>query len=212
QLKPGDVDWDAVFAEGVRWFHTGGVFAALSDTTAELALEAARAARHHGVVVSYDLNYRPSLWKARGGTEAAAAVNRELVRHVDVLFGNEEDFAAGLGYDVEGLDDDLLELEVAHYEELLQRVLDELPQLAAVGRHGDGDARGSRTRRRRRRRARYPVIVDAHQHFWDPARAEYTWMTDDVAPLRRRFGPDGLEPLLREHGVTGTVVVQARQS
>jgi len=130
QLKPGDVDWDAVFAEGVRWFHTGGVFAALSDTTAELALEAARAARLHGAVVSYDLNYRPSLWKARGGPDAAAAVNRELVGNVDVLFGNEEDFSAALGYDVEGLDDDLLELEIGHYERLLECVLDELPQLA----------------------------------------------------------------------------------
>jgi 2-dehydro-3-deoxygluconokinase len=125
QLKPGDVDWDAVFAEGVRWFHTGGVFAALSDTTAELALEAARAARLHGAVVSYDLNYRPSLWKARGGPDAAAAVNRELVGNVDVLFGNEEDFSAALGYDVEGLDDDLLELEIGHYERLLERVLDD---------------------------------------------------------------------------------------
>jgi 2-dehydro-3-deoxygluconokinase len=133
QLKPGDVDWDAVFGvDGVRWFHTGGVFAALSDTTAELALEAAEAACRHGTVVSYDLNYGPSLWKARGGTAAAAAVNRELVRHVDVLFGNEEDFSAGLGYDLEGMDGDLLELEVAHYERLLERVLDELPQLEVV--------------------------------------------------------------------------------
>src|SRR5881394_2722585 len=88
QLKPGDVDWDAVFAEGVRCFHTGGVFAALSDTSAELALEAARAARAHGTVVSYVLHYRPSLWKARGGPDAAAAVNRQLVGNVDVLFGN----------------------------------------------------------------------------------------------------------------------------
>lgn len=133
QLKPGNIDWEAVFgADGVRWFHTGGVFAALSDTTAQVALEAVEAARRHGTVVSYDLNYRPSLWQARGGTEAAAAVNRELVRSVDVLFGNEEDFAAALGYHVEGMDGDLLELEIAHYEQLMQRVLDELPQLVAV--------------------------------------------------------------------------------
>jgi 2-dehydro-3-deoxygluconokinase len=133
QLKPGDVDWEVVFgADGVRWFHTGGVFAALSDTTAQLALEAAEAARRHGTVVSYDLNYRPSLWKARGGTEAAAAVNRELVRHVDVLFGNEEDFSAALGHHAEGIDEGLLELDVGQYERLLQRVLDELPQLAVV--------------------------------------------------------------------------------
>lgn len=133
QLKPGDVDWDGVFGvDGVRWFHTGGVFAALSETTAELALEAAEAARRHGTVVSYDLNYRPSLWKARGGAEAAAEVNRELVRHVDVLFGNEEDFSAGLGYHVDGLDAGLLELEIELYERLLAQVLEELPQLAAV--------------------------------------------------------------------------------
>jgi len=133
QLKPGDIDWESVFGvEGVRWFHTGGIFAALSDTTAQLELEAVEAAHRYGTVVSYDLNYRPSLWKARGGTEAAAAVNRELVRHVDVLLGNEEDFSAGLGFEVEWIDDDLLELEVAHYEDLLQRVLDKLPQLAAV--------------------------------------------------------------------------------
>ncbi len=133
QLQPGDVDWDRIFGvEGVRWFHTGGVFSALSDSAAALALEAVAAARRHGTVVSYDLNYRPSLWKARLGGDAAAAINRRLVGHVDVLFGNEEDFSAGLGYPLDGVDENLLELEVAHYERLLGRVLAEQPQLALV--------------------------------------------------------------------------------
>jgi 2-dehydro-3-deoxygluconokinase len=133
QLRPGDVDWERIFGvDGVRWFHTGGIFCALSDSSAAVAIEAVEAARRHGTVVSYDLNYRPSLWRSRGGAEAAASVNRELVRHVDVLFGNEEDFSAGLGYAVEGADEDLLELEVAHYERVLGRVMEEQPQLALV--------------------------------------------------------------------------------
>ncbi|HZQ81435.1 MAG TPA: sugar kinase [Gaiellaceae bacterium] len=133
QLKPGDVDWDRLFgADGVRWLHTGGVFCALSETSAAVALEAVEAAHRHGVVVSYDLNYRPSLWKAQGGVEAAARVNRALVPLVDVLFGNEEDFSAGLGYRLDGVDDNLLELEIAIYEELLGRVLEDHPQLALV--------------------------------------------------------------------------------
>jgi 2-dehydro-3-deoxygluconokinase len=132
QLRPGDVDWDRIFGiEGARWFHTGGVFCALSETTAALAVEAVEAARRWGTVVSYDLNYRPSLWKSQGA-DAAAAVNRRLVANVDVLFGNEEDFSAGLGYHVDGIDDNLLELEVAAYERLLGCVLADHPRLALV--------------------------------------------------------------------------------
>jgi 2-dehydro-3-deoxygluconokinase len=133
QLKPGDVDWDRVFSvEGARWFHCGGVFAALSETTAAVAHEAMQTARRHGTVVSYDLNYRPSLWKASGGTERAAAVNSALVEHVDVLLGNEEDFTAALGFDVEGVGEDLLALDTSAYAHLLERVLDRYPQLAVV--------------------------------------------------------------------------------
>ena len=92
-LKPGDVDWDRLFGEeGVRWFHTGGIFAALSDSTAELTVEAVTAARKHGAVVSYDLNYRSSLWASRGGSDAARALNRKIAPYVDVLLG-----AEGLG-------------------------------------------------------------------------------------------------------------------
>ena len=133
QLAPGAVDWERILGDqGVRWFHTGGVFCALSETTPAVALEAVAAARRRGAVVSYDLNYRPSLWRARGGQEAAAEVNRELVRHVDVLFGNEEDFSAALGYPLEEADENLLELEIGGYERLLGRVLDDHPQLAVV--------------------------------------------------------------------------------
>jgi 2-dehydro-3-deoxygluconokinase len=95
RLRPGEVDWDEIFGrEGARWFHCGGIFAALGEATADVAAEAMRAARRHGVVVSYDLNYRPSLWKAIGGQDRAREVNRELAPLVDVMLGNEEDFSA----------------------------------------------------------------------------------------------------------------------
>jgi len=130
QLRVGDVDWAGIFGRGVRWFHTGGVFSALSNETAELAAEAISAARAHGTVVSYDLNFRPSLWKARGGTDAAARVNRALVEDVDVLIGNEEDYAAALGYGLQDVDENLLDLDVGAYERLLDRVVEEHPRLA----------------------------------------------------------------------------------
>ncbi len=131
QLKPGDIDWERIFGhDGARWFHTGGVFAGLSETAAASAFEAIEAAHRHGVVVSYDLNFRPSLWSSRGGAEAATRTNRELVRHVDVLLGNEEDFSAGLGYSLAGVDDSLLDLEVVHYDRLLSQVLADQPQLS----------------------------------------------------------------------------------
>jgi 2-dehydro-3-deoxygluconokinase len=133
QLKPGDVDWERIFGvEGARWLHTGGIFCALSETTAELAREAMEAARRHGTVVSFDLNYRPSLWKAIGGTARAAEVNRRLVELVDVLLGNEEDFSAALGYEVQGADAELLDLDPADYDRLLERILVDHPNLVLV--------------------------------------------------------------------------------
>ena len=100
QMRPGDVDWDAVFGtEGVRWFHTGGIMAALSEDATEVVREAMAAARRHGTIVSFDANYRPSLWKSRGGRERSVEVNRSLMPMVDVLFGHEGDVAATLGED-----------------------------------------------------------------------------------------------------------------
>jgi 2-dehydro-3-deoxygluconokinase len=133
QLRPGDVDWRRLFCEqGARWFHTGGIFAALSETTPQVAAEAMAAARAAGTVVSYDLNYRPSLWASIGGREKARQVNRELVRQVDVLFGNEEDFAAALGFDVDGADPDLASLDPDGYIRMAERVMAEYPNLTAV--------------------------------------------------------------------------------
>ena len=97
QLKPGDFDWKAIFADGVRWFHSGGIFAALSPTTADVIIEAMQAAKAAGAVTSFDLNYRAKLWNISGGEERAVAVLDKIVRNVDVLVGNEEDLQKGLG-------------------------------------------------------------------------------------------------------------------
>jgi 2-dehydro-3-deoxygluconokinase len=132
-MRPGDVDWDEIFGRaGARWFHCGGIFAALSPSAAELALEAMAAARRHGTIVSFDLNYRPSLWKASGGTEAAAATNRGLVEQADVLLGNEEDFSAALGYSLEGVGESHMDLDVGAYERLHREVFGGYPNLALV--------------------------------------------------------------------------------
>jgi 2-dehydro-3-deoxygluconokinase len=133
QIPPGQVDWDRIFGrDGARWFHTGGVFAALSETTPLVAREAMEAARRHGTIVSYDLNYRPSLWKSIGGQARAREVNRELVPLVDVLLGNEEDFGAALGFDVEGLPSTLDALDPAAFGRMIGRVVEAYPTLAAV--------------------------------------------------------------------------------
>jgi 2-dehydro-3-deoxygluconokinase len=96
-LKPGDFDWQAILAGGVRWFHSGGIFAALSATTPELIIEAMKAARAQGAVVSFDLNFREKLWRVSGGADHAVEVVRRIVENVDVLVGNEEDLQKGLG-------------------------------------------------------------------------------------------------------------------
>jgi 2-dehydro-3-deoxygluconokinase len=133
QLKPGEVDWDAIFGgEGARWFHTGGIFAALSETTPLVAKEAIAAAKRHGTIVSYDLNYRPSLWKSIGGQQRAREVNRDLAPLVDVMLGNEEDFTAALGFEVEGLDENLSALDPTAFRKMIERAVQTFPNFAAV--------------------------------------------------------------------------------
>ncbi len=128
QLKPGDVDWEHLFGKlGVRWFHTGGIFAALSETTAALTVEAVKAAKKHGTVVSYDLNYRPSLWKSIGGQAKAREVNREIAKYVDVMIGNEEDFTASLGFEVEGVDHAISEIETDAFKKMIEKAVKEFP-------------------------------------------------------------------------------------
>lgn len=128
QLKPGDVDWNHLFGTlGVRWFHTGGIFAALSETTAALTIEAVQAAKRHGTIVSYDLNYRPSLWKSIGGQAKAREVNREIARHVDAMIGNEEDFTASLGFEVEGVDHTLAAIETDAFKRMIERAVKDYP-------------------------------------------------------------------------------------
>jgi 2-dehydro-3-deoxygluconokinase len=133
QLRPGDVDWEHLFGTlGVRWFHTGGIFAALSETTPEVVEEAVSAASRHGTVVSYDLNFRPSLWHGVGGTERAREVNRRLATHVDVMLGNEEDFTACLGLEVEGIDENLTQLDTAAFRAMIERAAAEFPNFCVV--------------------------------------------------------------------------------
>jgi len=133
QLKPGDVDWAAIFErDGARWFHTGGIFCALSATTPEVARQAMETARRHQVVVSFDLNYRESLWRAAGGHAQAIAVNRALAPHVDVLIGNEEDFSAALGFAVAGTSSGYGELNADHFRAMIRQVVREFPNLKVV--------------------------------------------------------------------------------
>jgi 2-dehydro-3-deoxygluconokinase len=134
QVKPGDWDWNSIFGSkmGSRWFHTGGIFAALSDSTIEVAAEAMGSANTHGVVVSYDLNYRASLWKSIGGKPRAQQVNRELVKKVDVLFGNEEDFSAMLGIEIEGVGEGFDELPAESYAKMLRKVSEAYPNLKVI--------------------------------------------------------------------------------
>jgi 2-dehydro-3-deoxygluconokinase len=133
QLKPGDIDWEQIFgSEGARWFHTGGIFCALSETTPAVAREAIEAAKSHGTVVSYDLNYRESLWHGIGGPAKAQQVNRELAPFIDVMLGNEEDFTAALGFEVEDLDEHHAKLDVKNFRRMIERAVHEFPNFKAV--------------------------------------------------------------------------------
>src|SRR5580693_5396974 len=133
QMKPGDIDWDTVFThDGARWFHTGGIFCALSETTPLVAQEAMEAAKRAGTVISYDLNYRASLWKSIGGKAKAQEVNRRLAPFVDVMLGNEEDFTASLGFPVSGLDEQHSTLETSGFKKMIETVVKEYPKLAVI--------------------------------------------------------------------------------
>jgi 2-dehydro-3-deoxygluconokinase len=128
QLKPGDIDWEHIFGKlGVRWFHTGGIFAALSETTAAVAIEAVTIAKKHGTIVSYDLNYRPSLWKTIGGLKKAREVNREIARNVDVMIGNEEDFTASLGFEVGAGGEHPGAIEIDAFKAMIKTAVAEFP-------------------------------------------------------------------------------------
>lgn len=133
QLQPGDIDWEQIFgSEGVRWFHTGGIFAALSASTPLVAKEAMKAAKKRGAIVSYDLNYRHSLWQSIGGQTRAREVNRELAPLVDVMIGNEEDFTAALGFEVEGLDEHCSKLDVDNFRRMIEQVIEHFRNIQVV--------------------------------------------------------------------------------
>ncbi len=133
QLQVGDIEWGHIFGTlGVRWFHTGGIFAALSETAGEVVIEAAKIAKKHGTMVSYDLNYRPSLWKGFGGLEKCREINREIAKHVDVMIGNEEDFTACLGFELEGADENLTDLDVDSFQKMIARAIEEFPNFKAT--------------------------------------------------------------------------------
>jgi 2-dehydro-3-deoxygluconokinase len=133
QLKPGDIDWSRLFAnDSARWFHCGGIFAALGAKTPEVAIEAMRCAHENGTVVSYDLNFRPSLWNTTGGSARAMEVNREIAKYVDVMVGNEEDFSAALGFKVEGVDEHLSALDPANFQRMIEKVVKEYPNFKVV--------------------------------------------------------------------------------
>ena len=133
QLKPGDIDWDYIFGTlGVRWLHTGGIFAALSETTAEVVVEAVKKAKEYGTIVSYDLNYRPSLWNDIGGKAKAQEVNKTIAPCIDVMIGNEEDFTACLGFEIEGNDENLKELNLDGYVKMLGEVCKVYPNFKVI--------------------------------------------------------------------------------
>lgn len=133
QMRPEDVNWDEIFGRhGARWFHTGGIFCALSETAPLVAQAAMEAAKRHNTIISYDLNYRPSLWQAIGGQAKAQEVNRQLAPLVDVMIGNEEDFTAALGFAVEGVDEHLSKLDVTNFQKMIERAVAKFPNFQVV--------------------------------------------------------------------------------
>jgi 2-dehydro-3-deoxygluconokinase len=133
QLTSTSIDWDAIFSQGVRWFHTGGIYAGLSETTPGVIEAAMKSAKKHGTKISYDLNYRPSLWSAIGGQAKAQEVNRKLAPFVDVMIGNEEDFTESLGFKVEGLTSNFTEIDHSAFGAMVQEVVKTYPNLEVIG-------------------------------------------------------------------------------
>ena len=133
QIKPGDIDWEKIFGnEGVRWFHTGGIYAAISETSPLVVKEAMQVAKRHGTVISYDLNYRESLWKDIGGKKKAQQVNQELAPYVDVMLGNEEDFTSSLGFVVKNTDENFSKLDVTNFKRMIKQVVQTFPNFKIV--------------------------------------------------------------------------------
>ena len=133
KLKKGDINWNQIFKEeGVRWFHCGGIFAALSNTTPELVIEAMKCAKENNTIISYDLNYRASLWKSNGGIERAQEVNRKIAKYVDIMIGNEEDFTIALGFNVEGLTKNRANLKIDNFKKMIEKVVSAFPNFKAV--------------------------------------------------------------------------------
>lgn len=133
QIQSGQIDWESIFGEqGAQWFHTGGIYAALSETTPEVVLEAVKCAKKHGTIVSYDLNYRHSLWKDFGGLKQCQAINREIAQYVDVMIGNEEDFTACLGFEVEGVDENISHIPVESFKRMIGTAIKEFPNFKAT--------------------------------------------------------------------------------
>jgi len=132
KLKASDIDLEYIFGIlGTKWFHTGGIYAALSETTPELVIEAVKTAKKYGTIVSYDLNFRPSLWQSNGGIEKAREVNKEIAKYVDVMIGNEEDFTACLGLEIK--DSDLIKgLNTESYKEMIKEAVNIYPNFKAV--------------------------------------------------------------------------------
>ena len=133
KAAPSDFDFEKIFGQdGVRWLHTGGIYAALSEQSCETVIEAIKTAKKYGTVISYDLNYRPSMWSAIGGIEKAQEVNKEIAKYVDVMIGNEEDFTACLGFAIEGNDENLKTLNLEGYKKMINTAAQTYPNFKVV--------------------------------------------------------------------------------
>lgn len=133
QMKPDDFDFEYIFGKlGVRWFHTGGIYAALSEQSCETVIAAIKTAKKYGTIISYDLNYRPSMWSAIGGQAKAQEVNKEIAKYVDVMIGNEEDFTACLGFKIEGNDANLKKLNIEGYKKMINEAAKTYPNFKVV--------------------------------------------------------------------------------